>query len=199
MEITSEKLLIVEGKNDERLFRAILKHLAIDNIQLIDMKGLAKFRGLLKDLVNAPNFHTVKTIGIIRDADTNQDDAFKSVCNSLKSVKLDAPDKNMSCTGKTPKICVMILPGDNAPGMLEDICLNTLTNENTGLDCADDFLECIREKGLLRSNNLSKSKIHALLAVSKDPEHDLGQAAQAGYFDWNHSAFDDLKEFLTNL
>jgi len=204
MEITSEKLLIVEGKNDERLFRAILKYLAIDhpsieNVQLIDMKGVKNLRGLLKDLVNAPNFHTVKTIGIIRDADTNQKGAFNGVCDSLKLVGLSAPDKNMNSSGNAPKTCIMILPGNDSHGILEDVCLSSLAGADRGVDCADVFIECIKEKGLLHSNNLSKTKIHALLSVSKNPEHRLGEAAQAGYFDWSHTAFDPLKTFLASL
>jgi hypothetical protein len=46
---------------------------------------------------------------------------------------------------------------------------------------------------------MSKACVHAWLASKERPDKRLGEAAQAGYWPFEHSAFDALSQFLLSL
>jgi 5S rRNA maturation endonuclease (ribonuclease M5) len=71
IEIKQEYILIVEGKNDELFFKALCEKIGINNIQIISLSGKDNLESKLKAIKNTSGFPTVKSIGIIMDADEN--------------------------------------------------------------------------------------------------------------------------------
>ncbi|GEM_PF-1861259 len=55
--IDTEKLLLVEGRDEVNFFTAFLKHTGIEDIQIIPVGGKDKFKVELPTLLNAPVSH----------------------------------------------------------------------------------------------------------------------------------------------
>ena len=197
-EITESKLLLVEGRSDERLCVSLLKRIRIRNVQVIDVEGKGKFRARLNAIASSPDFRsTVRSLGIMRDADKNKDNAFRSTHDALVSAGLPAPDSPLEIAGQTPRVGVLIVPDGEVKGELEDMCLASVADD-PAMACVIEYLECV-EKVAPPPNNRSKAKVQAFLASRRKPGLLLGEAADAGYWDWNHSAFSPLKKLLKIL
>ena len=56
IEIKQEKLLVVEGADDARLFKALLRHIGICGIQVIDVGGKDNIRQKIDVLTKSPAF-----------------------------------------------------------------------------------------------------------------------------------------------
>jgi len=95
-----------------------------------------------------------------------------------------------------PMTAVMILPRPDQNGMLEDICLNSLSDKPE-MECVSHYLDCIYEKTTRQPSNLPKTKLYSFISASNHPELRLGEAAERGLFDFNHPSFTQLKTFLT--
>lgn len=197
-QISQPKLLIGEGIDELRLFTALLQHLQISDVQVEEYEGKGKVDKYLKTLRKRPNFDHLKSLGITRDADTSAQKAFESVCGSLNAHRYAQPKQMAVTVQGSPSISVFILPDCVSPGMLEDVCLASLHNE-PDFQCIDPYLNCVRQKANRQPKNLAKARIHAWLASQVEPGKRLAEAAEAGYLDWNNSAFEELIAFLQQL
>jgi hypothetical protein len=175
------KVLLVEGKDEEIFFKELLTYInIIDDFTILSAKGKDKFGNYLKTLINElENYENVTSIGIIRDADNNPKGAFDSICSALQSANLPYPSKTTECidgTPKTPKICVMILPGEGRCGMLEDLCLQSVKDSQV-MNCVENYFECIKESVSENDfpNNVSKANVCAFLSGM--------EWFEAGYFE----------------
>jgi hypothetical protein len=90
------------------------------------------------------------------------------------------------------------LPDNQNQGMLETLCLESLEND-TSMNCVNQYFDCIKEESNIFPNNIHKAKIHAWLASRTIPDKRLAEASEAGYFDFNNSVFDNLKQFILSL
>ena len=193
--IEQPNLLVVEGKNDQLFFRALIEHLGVRGIQIMPIGGKEKLRRNLKALVKAPGFVQVTFLGVIRDADKDPHAAFQSVCGALQAAGLPAPERPLMPVGEKLRVAVLILPKEDSPGMLEDLCLRAVA-EDQAIDCVEQYFECLKQKGLALPKNMSKAKIHAFLASREKAGLRLGEAAEAGYWPWDNEAFRQVKEFV---
>ena len=87
-EITQSKQLLVEGRDVEAFFYPFLESMGISDIQIQNYGGIGELASFLKQFVLSPRYrqHFVISIGIVRDAEQNAVDAFKSVCGALEKV-----------------------------------------------------------------------------------------------------------------
>ncbi|MGH7597070.1 MAG: DUF3226 domain-containing protein [bacterium] len=191
--------LLVEGKDAEIFFKALLRKINLSGIQVQDFGGKDELKGFLKALRNAPNFaRQVVSLGIVRDAETDPKAAFQSVCSALRNADLTEPPRPIAQAGENPKISVLIIPNAMTPGMLETLCLEAVT-EDPAMACVREYFECVQlKKGLLPSN-MFKARLHVYLASCSKPGLRLGEAADAGYWPWDNPIFDPLKQFLYAL
>jgi len=199
IEIKKPTALIVEGKEEELFFSSLLNEIAIDSIQIFPIGGKTKLRDHLEAFTDSPAYSSiVKNIGIIRDADQSENDTLKSVQDALVAVKLPSPRMPMKMTGISPRVGIMILPGQGRPGMLEDLCLEAVADD-PAMQCVNDYFRCLSDNKSMPSKDFSKAKINAFLTSRDSPDKRLGEAALAGYWPWNHSVFDQAKTFLRSL
>lgn len=197
-EIRCPKLLVVEGRDEELFFSALCQHLGLNGIQVLPIGGKNQLRRNLEGLTKVTGFSQVIALGIIRDADDDPKAAFQSVCSALKSAGLPVPAQPLVPAYGHPRVCVMILPDSQSTGALEDVCLRAIQGTLT-MQCVDKLFCCLQRQGLPLPKNLSRAKILAYLASQTEPDKRLGESAQAGYWDWDHPAFTDLKNFLRML
>jgi hypothetical protein len=92
----------------------------------------------------------------------------------------------------------MILPDNQSPGALEDVCLRAIAR-TPAMKCVEKFFCCLRRQGLSLPKSLSKAKVLAYLTSMPEPDKGFRWSAQAGYWNWDHPAFSDLKDFLRSL
>ena len=197
--ITSSIQLLVEGNDQRNFFEAFIEHLSLDNIQIQNFRGVNELRGFLLVLVNAPGFHgTVQSVGIVPDAETSAQAAFQSVQSSLRNAGLAAPSRPEDRTSSGPAVTVLILPGDNSPGMLETLLCQSFTGTPEEA-CINAFFDCVQAIPAVSISNPDKARAYAYLTTKSNPHHSVGMAAKQSHWDLNHHVFNQVRQFLRAL
>ena len=191
--------LLVEGNDQRNFFAAMLRHLNLGGVQIHNFGGVNELGFYLGNLADSDGFdRIVKSVGIVRDAEISAADAFRSVQGALRNAGLDVPNAPGVKTGGAPSVSALILPDNQSGGMLETLLCRTF--ENTPLDgCIDDFFDCVRERAGTQPHRPEKSRAHAYIATRDDPHLSVGVAAQRGYWNLDHAAFDGVRRFLQSL
>ena len=195
---SGSSLLLVEGNDDLRFFRAFLNHLERPEIQVHQVGGKSNFAPFLAALPNLPNFDQLQHLGIARDTDTSPQSTFQSLRDALSQAGLPAPQRayeSIHTNGLT--VSVATIPDDQAEGELEDLCLRSLQGQ-TDLKCVDEYLVCVEGKGPAHPER-SKTMLHTFLAAGANPGRCFGEAADAGVWDWESPAFLHVADFLRAL
>jgi hypothetical protein len=204
LRLARDKLLLVEGRSSEVFFLAFLKDLGrLHQLQVVDFGGVNELRPKLKTLKALPGFSGVSTIGLVRDAESNAASAWQSVIGALGACEFVAPPSHASIQGGHPRVGVFILPNGSDPGNLETLCIASV-DSRPEMKCVACYHDCLVElAGQLNSvvnlGNTYKLRCHAYLASQPRPGLLVGQAANAGYWPWSSSAFNELSEFLRQL
>ncbi len=190
--IIRSKILAVEGKDEENFFNAFLKVLEISDVQVINFEGKSNFASKIYTLPKIPGFDKVTRIGFVRDAETNEaKSAFDSINAALNKAHLDSVSDINTFTKNTPSIGIFIMPDNSSKGMLEDLCLNYITDLSEK-KCIDGYFDCL--------NNTPKEKSKAMVQVflaGKSPlVNSLGLGALNKHFDFSSKHFEKIKSFL---
>ena len=202
IELTTDRLLLVEGKDEKNLLGALIKT-CLENdgqlIQVLAVGGKDSFRPNLKAIkVVAQSGPTLRAIGIVRDADKNPNGSFASVCNSLRSAGYEPPAAHAEFSNDTPAIGVFIVPDGSQSGAIEALCRRSVEGEDAA-QCADEYIECLKNRNALQSKNADKTFAHAYLAATKDPVARVGEGAQQGVWNFQSPAFAALSQFVRDL
>ncbi len=198
-QIEATKQLLVEGRDAEKFFEALIKAMALYDLQIQNFGGVDELQGFLKALVRSGEFKAkVSSLGIVRDAEDNPAAAFQSVCGALRNVGLAVPTQPQRAAELYPRVSVLILPDSSTRGMLETICLRAISDQPI-MKCIDEYFDCIQTKVGALPKNLDKAKVHAFLSSMTRPHLTFGQSAEAGYWPFASPAFDSLKGFLIAL
>ena len=196
--ITESKQLVVEGRDAEVFFYALLSDMRMTDVQIQNFGGVSELRGFLKALRNMPDFAQVVSLGIVRDAVTNAAAAFQSVCSALSGANLPIPEQIMMPAGGPLRVSVLILPDGKTPGMLETICLQSVQGDPV-MECIELYFECVQQRMSALPGNIPKAKVQAFLASRSTPGLRLGEAAHAKYWPWDSPVFDHVREFVQGL
>jgi hypothetical protein len=198
--ITASNLLLVEGKDEANFCRAFLATLNISAVQIIDVGGRFKFSDKIHRIPKIPGFDIVKVIGILRDAEENfAQSTFDSVCSDLKRAGLPKSEILTHFSETTPSIGIFIMPDNNRAGMLEDLCLKSLSNTDEILHI-DNFMNKVSITDAAK--DYSKRRVQAWLSITQKDKHlqrEIGRAAEAAFWDFTHPCFNELKTFLENF
>ncbi len=163
--ITKPKLLLVEGKDEVKLFEKLLADLGLVDIEIRDIMGKTKYRKNIEALPRLSGFGEVTSVGIVTDADKQPKGTFDSVCDALGVAGLPRPTAPLQAVGDAPLVMVMILPDGETPGMLEDLCLESVADDPT-MSCLEEYFRCLEEQleaGAFPGNP-SKARVRAFLA-----------------------------------
>jgi hypothetical protein len=198
--ITKKKLLVVEGNDEKIFFKALFKHMAKENIvDIHDVAGKDKFKTEMPTFMKTPGFNDVEAIAVVRDADDSCKSAFESVKGILKENKFLPPRKPGEFSQGNPKVGVFIMPDNKNSGMLEDLCLDTVKDEE-GMECVNLFIDCAnRLEKPPKNKDIPKVKAQAFLAIMPEVPHRLGIGAKKGYWDFDSAPLEPLKNFLSEL
>ena len=192
------KQLLVEGRDEELFFRAFLRHLEIDGVQVQGYMGKRNLGNFLIELVDSVGFDRVESIGIVRDADDSAASGLQSIQSHLRNVGLPVPPTFLDSAEDRPIISAFVMPNNAKNGALEALCLEVLQSD-PAMDCVAEFFQCVSGVVTDPPKEQDKALIHAFLSSRKDPELRLGEAVQRGYIPWDNPAFDGLSQFLRSL
>ncbi|HKI35834.1 MAG TPA: DUF3226 domain-containing protein [Gemmataceae bacterium] len=196
--IMKPRLLAGEGDDEVAFFGALLAYLNIDDIQVEQYGGKQNLSRYVRELRNRPGYERVVALGLTRDADTDCTAAFDHVRGALTGNQFPAPGPLRRILDGTPRIGVFILPGNSRPGMLEDLCMDSVDGD-PALACLTTYFECVLRAAGRQPGNQAKARVHAWLASQTEPDRRLGEAAAKGYWPWDNSAFNALRDFLRML
>ena len=197
--LTQPKLLLVEGIDEVNFFNSTIKHLNLHGLEVRDYGGKIRLSPYLRTTLKLiSGFRNVQSVGIIRDADVDADDAFDSVCDGLLKADLPVPNVPLATASGHPKIAVMIMPPGEDAGMLEDLCLSAFQADPAML-CVDQYFQCVADRMGSVPRNMVKAKIHAFLASREPPDLRLGQAVGKDFWPWDSSAFEPVRQFISHL
>ena len=197
--ITSSIQLLVEGNDQRNFFEAFIEHLSLDNIQIQNFRGVNELRAFLLALANAPGFReAVQSVGIVRDAEESAAGAFQSVQDSLENAGLSMQNRPEDRAGSSPAVTVLILPGDNRPGMLETLLCQSFVDTPEEA-CINAFFDCVQAIPAVSISNPDKARAYAYLTTKPNPHHSVGMAAKQSHWDLNHHVFNHVRQFLMAL
>lgn len=205
--INQPKQLIVEGRDAEEFFTALLNKMDVENVrvgsaalEIQNFGGVNELSSFLRALRVTPGFSQVVSLGIIRDAERDPVSAFQSVCSVLQNAGFNAPKQPGIFEGDRPRISVLILPDAETPGMLESLCLRAIGDDSI-MRCVYEYFDCVKQstQSVEFPKNIEKSMIQAFLASKPEYTPHLGVAAHKGYWPWNNPVFDHIKQFLFNM
>ena len=202
LRLDKERLLLVEGKDEVNLFEKLIEHCfgrENSGIQVIPVGSKEQFKRKLAAVKTiAQTGPTLQSIGIVRDADNNAENSFKSVYDGVCHVKYKPPSAHSEFSTATPSIGVFIVPDGSRPGAIETVCRQSVESEETS-KCVVEYLDCLKKHNAMKSTNEDKSFAHAYLAVWKDPLVRVGEAALQGVWDFESPAFHALSRFILDL
>ena len=198
--IEREYVVLVEGQDEANLFRVVLDHYDIRDVQVMEAGGKDKFKGiLLTSLADAKTRGiNLRSIGVVRDADTSGETAFESVCGALRNAGLPVPAQPFTLVRGTPNVAVLILPHDETSGSVEDVCWRAIQGLPIA-KCIEQYVACLTQCGEMRSPLRGKTMVHAYLASRNDPTTTVGLGAKKGYWPIEHEAFAMIKTFAELL
>ena len=107
MEGTARKVVIVEGSDERRIFQSLSEHMGLEEIQFIPAGSVERIRSRISAVLDAQQpMGILQSLGVVRDADENAENAFKSVCDSLSANGLPVPANALEVAaggGRQPK------------------------------------------------------------------------------------------------
>lgn len=200
LRVQSDRLLIVEGTDDENILVACLNRWSIEGFQVMPVGGKTYIKsGLENTLASARVEHIeISAIGIMRDADDDPSGAFDSVTSALGQVKLPAPPSSGSIALGPPLVGVYIFPDCSAEGAIEQLCWRSVIDTDAG-KCTSGFVECLERVGAFEAKDRDKSLANAYISSKEEPWVPVGIGALKDYWPLDHSAFSDVKRFLSEL
>ena len=201
LSIKSDRLLLVEGRDEVNLFNALIWHSLGDesNIQVIDAGGKDQFPTSLQAIrTEAKTRPAFRSFGVVRDADDNPTGAFQSVCAHLRNVEYEAPQSHGTFSNASPSVGVFIVPDGIECGTIEALCRRSVEDSNIA-QCVEQYLECLATHDVIASTNREKSFAHAYLAAMRDPVARVGEGAQRGVWNFDSPAFQEILCFIRDL
>lgn len=199
--IDSDKLLLVEGRDEVNLFCALIRRCLGDksDIQVIEAGGKDQFLGRLKAIkIEAQTRMTFQSLGVVRDADDNPKGAFQSVYDHLCKAGYKPPEAHRTFSIASPSVGVFIVPDGIECGSIETLCRRAVEDSDAAR-CVEKYLKCLAKHNAMESGSRDKSFAHAYLAATSDPVARVGEGAHRDVWDFGSEAFQDLLCFVRDL
>ena len=176
------RILVVEGPEDKTFFSSLAQHLSIQqHIHTVVCHGKNNLATTLTSILNDGNFHNLERIGIICDNDFPDsreykgaletvleeiDEANDKIDATLKTTRqLPRPEKPRVPEGIKPKVSVLLLPNDDCDGMLENLVLDAI-GEDEITKCADAYYSCLENKAQLNPKEARKPRSRLSVYIS---------------------------------
>lgn len=179
---------------------------AFRQFRVHDFHGNEDLRSCLSDLSKADGFDTVlRSLAIVRDAETDAAAACQSVKGALRDTGLAVPETPCSWTDTGTdgypgiRTGFVLFPGcgvEPVDGTLEDLCLEMLAAADAGNILLDADAALERHRPQLP--RLHKNRLHTYFSLTDEfVALKIGEAARANAFQYDVPQIESLKSFLS--
>jgi hypothetical protein len=202
--ISKPHVVIVEGTDEERFFGEFFLRNSIENIQIINSKGVQNIRTTFQQICLTPQFisHDIQSLSIIRDADSDPQSSVESISTIFSNSGIRGNIVHNSFTicsypnSSTTVFCgFFIVPGNERPGTLETLFLEFIRSQEN-CNCIESFFSCLENSKFDIPSNKDKSFVQTYVSVHPVGVRLIGEAAQAGVWEFEHQAFSEVLQFL---
>lgn len=179
--IEAPRLLLVEGEEEARFWRALFrrsKGWGGTDVQLVPV-GRDRLTDVIPVVVATPGFEDVGWVGVSQDADLNPGGAFERIRAGLRRAELPVPARPWERTGSDPCVVAYVMPDGTSKGDLEALLWQALAGQ-PARPCVEAYFACLRSAGLNLPRQMSKAHMHAYLASLARPDYRLAEAEEAG-------------------
>lgn len=174
-------------------------------IQVANFGGNQELRKSLELLRITDGFADLRSLLVIRDAETDAQAAMDQIRSALEKYSFAVPEMQGEWKDGTPRICFLLFPAlgrEIKDGTLEDLCMSILAESEVDkiIDRMTYFLDTLHRDGLRNFSHLHKTKLHTYFSVTnKFVTKNIGLAAKAGAFNWLHPNLEPLKGCLEKM
>lgn len=210
--IHKKHLILCEGKDAWKFLVRYLNSPALkekpffsEDIEVFDFGGNENLSNYLAALKGIDGYSDVVSILVIRDAEQDAQKAACQVQSALRANGLEIPATQGQWTEGIPKTCFLLFPAfgaEECPGTLEDLCLTILddTVAETPLEEIDTFVKHLEHDREQTFSHRHKTRLHTYFSVNnRFVSMKVGEAADAGAFNWSHPNLDPLKNCLSKI
>jgi hypothetical protein len=193
--------LVVEGYSDLLFYAEVLEAVGKHNQVFIkELGGKSVINSKLEALVDPELLARKSAVAFVFDSDENPEGTRQSL-EELLSKLTGQKVVDGSWTEGSPKIGLMIVPGDGAKGEIETLVWKSWSANPDNAEqkkCVEDFVNCMQVSNA-KAQSPYKGLIGALLAVKNDEDPRLGPGARAKVFDLNSDHLQSLRQFLAGF
>lgn len=175
----NEKILLVEGKDDEHVIRHVAWKLSLEtSFEIIDTEGKGIFDAIDVGLKSP----SLETIGVVADADDNLLGRWQSIVNRIQKIERnpgipEKPQEEGVIVDSEPRVGIWLMPDNNGPGEIEDFVAGMIPENDPVWPRAERYIQDIPLEHL--RSKVSKAKLYAWLATRETPGR-MGTAIGAG-------------------
>jgi hypothetical protein len=188
--VADKLVLLVEGKDDEHVFYALLNYHGIPRIYCIKNKqGISNLLSTLDVELLASE---LEKLGIIVDADVDIATRWQSLKDILRNSgytqipNLPQADGTIITEEGHPVVGIWIMPDNSVPGMLEHFVQFLVPPGDTLWDKAIRCIDGIPNSDrFFPTQHLIKAQLHTWLAWQEEPGSPIGLAIVRRYLDAN--------------
>lgn len=206
--IVQPYLILCEGRDAYEYLISLLDYLTQssavpDMIQVFDFHGISQLESYFEVLKNMNGYDSVKSIGIIRDAEKDCASAIHSIKRALSHNSLPVPDfpGEVKSSGVIKTGFVLFPKCDSNPlcGTLEDLCLSTLSSKKANV-VMRDVNKLLKRRRYSRLKCKHKNKLHTYFSLTdKYVFMKIGEASKAGAFKFTGPHITPLRDFFLEL
>jgi hypothetical protein len=200
----SPRVIVCEGLHDSGFICALLKHLRIQNCDVTFPKKKEGKDGIADMVRLLSQESTVTGIAVIRDADTDANDAFATACEGYEK-PFDPPQQPFVVARGKKTTGIFLMPGRNRTGALEHLLLDAIFATHQALaDCIQALDACNDRSRDWSENQKAKMKMQCAIACfcQDNPSSSLGFIWSKGVdnpLDIASPLFGEIGQFLTDF
>lgn len=204
--LQSDRVLLVEGRDDREVIYQFCNYHGIDNRSLFSVEPKDGIENLIEDLQIRVRTG-VKVLAAVMDADINLKARWDQVRTALAEYDYSLPDTPTTQgtileapNATRPKLGIWLMPDNQVSGILEDFLLRLADEGNPLISRAKSTVDSIPRKDRLFSNTkTSKAVIHTWLAWQEEPGTSLGLSITRRYLDPTRNPAPEFRRWLENL
>lgn len=176
-----------------------------EDIEALDFGGNEDLSSYLAALKGIEGYSDLVSLLVVRDAELDAQKAARQVQNALRTNDLVVPAAQGQWTEGTPKTCFLLFPAlgtEESPGTLEDLCATILDDiaAETPMEEIDTFIEHLEQDRKQPFSHRHKTRLHTYFSVNNTfVGMKVGEAADAGAFNWFHPNLEPLKNCLSEM
>ena len=205
----ARRLLLVEGKDDEHVVKHLCRAHGIKVDFDVEQPSENGVEQLLDQVPTRLKESGMERLGVLVDADENAQSRWEQLRDRLRNAGYsgipDSPGQSGTIVeigdeNRSVRLGIWIMPDNRLPGMIEDFLAFLVPKDDTMLPRVDRFLAGISaQERLFPEAHLPKARIHAYLAVQRQPGKPLGLAITFKYLDAMREVVEPFVQWIRDV